>query len=228
MIANFADSLRHAPGAPAELFIVEGDSAAKAVCAVRNPQLQAVLPLQGKPVNALRASPGRVKASPWLAALTEVLGNAAGTALPFGDLRYERIILLMDPDADGIHAGALVQIFFLQCMRSLLEQGRVSIVHAPWGELRVAGCEPQLAYHDAEFQQLCRALRGDGQRPFDRIRHRGLGTITPGILERTCINAGTRKTRVLTVDDAQKAADIFGGAQDFRSHSAPAPLKSRS
>ena len=210
LVPNFVDSLQHAPLARAELFIVEGESAAQAVCAVRDPRLQAVLPLQGKPVNAMRASRGRVRASPWLSALTGVLGTAPGTALPLGDLRYERIILLLDPDADGIHAGALVQIFFLECMRSLLQQGLVEIVHAPWGEVRMPDRESRIAYHEAAFQQLCRDLRADGGKSGDRIRHRGLATITPAILERTCVNRATRRSRVLTVADAEKAAEVFG------------------
>jgi DNA gyrase subunit B/topoisomerase-4 subunit B len=202
LIVNFADSLQHAPLAPADLFIVEGESAAKAVCAVRDPHLQAVLPLQGKPVNAMRAARGKLRASPWL--------SAPGTALPLGDLRYERVILLLDPYADGIHAGALIQIFFPECMRTLLEQGLVEIVHAPWGEVRLANSEARVAYHELEFQQLCRELTSDHGKRGDRIRHRGLGTITPAILERTCVNRRTRRARVLSVADAEKAAAVFG------------------
>jgi DNA gyrase subunit B len=209
------DSLRHAPSAPAELFIVEGESAAKAVCAVRDPALQAVLPLQGKPVNAVKASPGRVLASPWLSALTDALGTAPGTSLPLGELRYERVVLLMDPDADGIHAGALVQIFLLQYMRRLLEEGRVAIVHAPWGEVRLPDQDPLLAFHEAEFQQMCRSHRPNGVKQGDHIRYRGLGTITPSILERVCVNSTTRRAHNLTAADAEIAAKVFGASRSI-------------
>ena len=124
------DCLHHAPEVDAELFIVEGDSAAEAVCAVRDVGFQAVLPIQGKPVNALRASRRRILASPWLTALTAALGNSAGTALPLGDLLYRRVLLLLDPDADGIHTGALLQIFLHQYMRPLFERGQIEIVQA--------------------------------------------------------------------------------------------------
>jgi len=56
------DCAEHAPAAPAELFIVESDSAAEAVCAVRDARLQAVLAMQGKPVNARRAAASRREA----------------------------------------------------------------------------------------------------------------------------------------------------------------------
>jgi DNA gyrase subunit B len=204
------DSHRLAPEAPAELFVVEGDSAAQAVCAVRNAELQAVLPIQGKPVNAARASAARVRQSPWLAALTQVLGNAPGTALPFSDLRFERVILLMDPDADGIHTGALLQIFFIETMRTLLEQGRVEIVHAPWAEIRRVGLPPLLSFHAEEFRNQCRTLREQADANYESIRHRGLGSITPTVLERVCINPATRRSRVLAMGDAEAAREVFG------------------
>jgi DNA gyrase subunit B/topoisomerase-4 subunit B len=157
----------------------------------------------------MRASPRRVKDSPWLARLTQLLGNAPGTDLPFGELRYIRILLLLDPDADGIHAGALLQMFFLRTMRVLLEQGKIYIVHAPWGEIRRPGQPPLLSYHSAEFQQQCRELNATGDSSAQRIRHRGLGTLTPEVLERTCVNPATRRARALGVQDAELAASVF-------------------
>jgi DNA gyrase subunit B len=44
------DSRLHGVDTGAELFLVEGDSAAQAVSNLRNKQLQAVLPMQGKPM----------------------------------------------------------------------------------------------------------------------------------------------------------------------------------
>ncbi len=206
------DCAEHAPGAPAELFIVEGDSAADAVCAVRDARLQAVFALQGKPVNARRASRGRVARSPWLAQIAALLGDAPGTALPLGDLRYERVILLMDPDADGIHAAALLQIFFHDCMPVLLEQGRIVMVHAPWAEIRRAGEPPLLSFHEPQFRRQCQQLEQAGV-AFERIRHRGLGTISPALLERCCVNPATRLAHPLSVADAALAVQVFAAGQ---------------
>ena len=55
-VSKLEDSAVHGPGSGAELIIVEGDSAAAAVVRVREPRRQAVLPMQGKPLNAARAS----------------------------------------------------------------------------------------------------------------------------------------------------------------------------
>jgi DNA gyrase subunit B/topoisomerase-4 subunit B len=149
-------------------------------------------------------------ASPGLATLTAVLGDAPGTALPLGSLRYQRVVLLMDPDADGIHAGALVQLFFLKCMPTLLEQGRIAIVYAPWGEIRRPGAPPLLSFHATEYQQQSRTFAfAPG---IERIRYRGLGTITPSILDEHCVNPATRRTRLISLEDAKFAARVFGGA----------------
>ena len=57
--AKLSDSQAH--GAGCELILVEGDSAASSVVAVRDARTQAVLPLQGKPLNAWRADAAKVR-----------------------------------------------------------------------------------------------------------------------------------------------------------------------
>ena len=65
------DCAGHGPGSGAELFIVEGDSAAASVGRVRDACMQAVLPMQGKPLNTTRASRRKVVEHPFFGPLTE-------------------------------------------------------------------------------------------------------------------------------------------------------------
>ena len=88
------DCIDHGPGS--ELYIVEGDSASSAVRRIRDERHQAVLPMQGKPLNAIKATPKKVAANPWFAALTEALGTGLGEAFDLSKARYERVVLLMD------------------------------------------------------------------------------------------------------------------------------------
>ena len=131
------DCTHHGIGSGAELYVVEGDSAAGAVSRMRNAHFQAVLPMQGKPLNTVRATAQKVVANPWFAALTTALGTGLGDAFEIKALRYDRVILLMDPDADGIHCGALVTMFFYRWMRPLLDNGRVGMARAPLATLVV-------------------------------------------------------------------------------------------
>lgn len=77
---KLVDCFRHGPGSGAELFVVEGDSAAGTVATVRDAQTQAVLPLMGKPLNAVKASIKKVETYPLFVALAEAIGAGVGAA----------------------------------------------------------------------------------------------------------------------------------------------------
>ena len=208
---KLTDSRLH--GAGTELFIVEGDSAASTVAALRDGQFQAVLPMQGKPLNAIKASAEKVAAYPLFKALNESLGidHSRPTADLFvwDDLRFERLVLLFDPDADGIHSGALMLMFVYQYLRPLLDQGRVLMIHAPWVQISLTGQQPLYAYSEAQALTLTQQLRAQGKTP-QVVRYRGLSGIDRAILMQTCIDPATRNARVMTEQDALAAIEIFG------------------
>ena len=62
-------------GAGTELFIVEGDSAASTVAHLRDGVFQAVLPMQGKPLNAIKARPEKVANYPLFKAVMDSLAR---------------------------------------------------------------------------------------------------------------------------------------------------------
>ena len=208
---KLTDSRRH--GAGTELFIVEGDSAASTVAALRDGQFQAVLPMQGKPLNAIKASAEKVAAYPLFKALNESLGidhsHPTADLFVWDDLRFERLVLLFDPDADGIHSGALMLMFVYQYLRPLLDQGRVLMIHAPWVQISLTGQQPLYAYSEAQALALTQQLRAQGKTP-QVVRYRGLSGIDRAILMQTCIDPATRNARVMTEQDALAAIEIFG------------------
>jgi DNA gyrase subunit B len=204
-----ADCRRHGPGSGAELFIVEGDSAAAAVGRVRDPEFQAVLPMQGKPLNAAKASPRRVAAHGFYTLVAESLGAGpiGGAAPDPSRLRFGRVLLLMDPDADGIHCGVLLLQFFHRWLPQLLGRraaaadaagGMVEVVRPPWGEVAFAGeSHPRLAFSEEEFHGL-----SSGARPRTAVRRfRGLAGLDAGLLRTTCVAPATRRTDRVTADD---------------------------
>jgi DNA gyrase subunit B len=95
------DCHQHGPGSGAELFLVEGDSASKAVAKARSPVTQAVLPMQGKPLNAYKARKSVVARNELFMALVDAIGTGWGDDVDLAAMRYDRVILLFDPDADG-------------------------------------------------------------------------------------------------------------------------------
>ena len=206
---KLADSRTH--GAGAELFIVEGDSAASAVTALRDGEYQAVLPMQGKPLNAIKATTAKVASYPLFNALEQSLGTGTGERFDQNALRFERIVLLFDPDADGIHSGALMLMYFYKYMRPLLDAGKILMVHPPWLQFTIEGrAEPLCVYSDAQGRDVAEKLRAQGT-PFQTLRYRGLAGIDRDVLVRTCITAETRVVRVMGAQDAEAAIRLFGG-----------------
>jgi len=211
------DCARHGIDSDAELYIVEGDSAALAVSRVRNSAYQAVLPMQGKPLNTVRATAKKVATNPWFAALTAALGTGLGDAFALDARRYERVILLMDPDADGIHCGALVLMFFYRWMRPLLDDGRVGIAQAPLATLIVESAgHPEYAERHvrsaAELRAASEQLKARSDVRIVMRRYRGLAGTDLAVLAATCLDPATRTLRRVDAADAQAAIAVFGGA----------------
>jgi DNA gyrase subunit B len=211
------DSRQHGLDSGAELFLVEGDSASSAVNGLRNAQLQAVLPMQGKPMNAYKSSPQKVLENPLFDALQASIGAGCGASFNLAKCRFSRIILLMDPDADGIHCGALMLLFFHRFMPDLLAAGRVEMARAPVGEVTNKATKvTEYAYTDAQFMTMLngqknQAIDANANQAIESIKYRGLAGIQANKLAELCINPATRKTSIMGMRDAAMALEIFGG-----------------
>jgi DNA gyrase subunit B len=215
--AELADCTEHGAGSGAELILVEGDSAQDSVLVVRNQRTQAVLPLEGKPLNAWAAAPHKVEQHVLFQQLAQALGLPSPTSWPEGGaaaLRYERIVLLFDPDADGIHIGALMQLYFARWLPPLVEAGVLWMCRAPMYELVDADGEVHHALTPDHCQRLVRALTdaSDAATPPLVRAVRGIGGFSPETLRRLCIEPTTRLARQVSADDVRDVIDVFGGA----------------
>jgi DNA gyrase subunit B len=213
---KFEDCALHGRGLGTELFIVEGDSASSSVINVRDKQRQAVLPMQGKPLNAIRASGERVVAYALFQQIVSTLGVLM-TNLETGELsdlstmRFDRVVLLFDPDADGIHCGALMLMFFYRWMRPLLASGSVYMVRPPFFVVTHTGSDESLhAYSPDHAQRLVADLTRGGATHVKAQHHRGLASINPPLLLSSCVDPATRRADVMGVADAEAAIAAFG------------------
>jgi len=211
------DCEKHGIGSDSELFIVEGDSASKNVARVRDGQLQAVLPMQGKPMNGWKSSRNGVARNELFQKLIDALGTGWDETFDLDRIRYDRIMLLFDPDADGIHIGALMQMFFYRWMPELIDAGRIQIVRPPLYEFSTTGSNDRIhAYNEDHFRRLRDHLKAKGIK-FQSQRYRGLASINADTLLQTCVAKETRNANTITREDAEAAIRIFGGPQ----HSQP-------
>ena len=196
-------------GEGTELLIVEGDSAGRAVCRLRDPNWQAVFPMQGKPMNATKASWSALSSNPQFAALLSALCVASSPPLDRDAIPYKRIILLFDQDADGIHSRTLMWLFFDQYLPSLLEAGRVYDAHAPMWVVTSDQFAPALAYTDSHFQKIKRALHDQGISDFSATRFRGLASVDETLLHRLCLDPNARRLTTLSRSDVERARELL-------------------
>jgi DNA gyrase subunit B/topoisomerase-4 subunit B len=129
-------------------------------------------------------------------------------------LRFERVVLLMDPDADGIHIGALFVLYLLRWAPALIRTGRVHMARAPMFILTSAApaieIQPVLAFHPAQCRQLVGEWTTKHGAPPQTQNVRGLGSLPPALLSALCVDPATRRHSVVTMADAQAVVDVFG------------------
>lgn len=204
---NLINSRLYGADSETELFIVEGDSAAQAVAKHRDGQLQAVLPMQGKPLNPSRVTQEKLLENVWYAALIKTIGCGIGEQCQPAKRRYGSIIILMDPDADGIHCGALLTLFFYLWMRPLLEAGVLHMVRPPVGQfMDQATGKVTFAYTQTAFRQGLKQNQSKGD---EVIKYRGLAGIPSEHLEALCIHPVSRKQLLLSEKDAEMVMQVF-------------------
>ena len=210
--AKLIDSTQH--GAGCELFLVEGDSAARSVANVRDERTQAVLPLQGKPLNAWRADAEKVRSNILYRQLADALGVTDPTmesaSLVPRPLRFERVVLF-DPDADGVHIEALMLLYFARWMPTLIECGQLWRVRAPMFTLTHAATgEVMQAYSPPHRDALLAQMHAEASGEILQHRHVGLGSLPPALLRRSCIDPATRAVRQVDQVDIDAVLDAFG------------------
>ena len=198
-----------------ELLIVEGESAAQSVLAARNESNQAILAMQGKPLNAKKASLANVKKYELYQLLADCINGCIGESYDLGDCPFERILLLFDPDADGIHCGALLLLFFDRFFPQLITDKRLHVIRAPSCRIHFedeqGNARSELAFSPEEAIEQERKLKADAAlTSIKRHHYRGLASIELDVLFQTCISPGTRISHLLTSADAQSANRYFG------------------
>lgn len=193
----------------AELFIVEGDSAALAVASQRDSDFQAVLPMQGKPLNPMRAIQANIESNSLYADVIKTIGAGLGDGFASYQRHYQRIIILMDPDADGIHCAALLTLFFAQWMSDLFATKALYLIRPPVGQcVNTKTGTVTHAFTAAQFNaMLAKAKKEPG---FETMKFRGLAGIPPQVLQACCIDPVSRRQLILTEQDVNMAKAAFG------------------
>jgi DNA gyrase subunit B/topoisomerase-4 subunit B len=185
-----------------ELFIVEGDSAGGSAKQGRERRTQAILPLRGKVLNAEQANSAKLLANKELQDIVSALGCGMGDTLDVSKLRYGKIFLLMDADADGHHIATLLMTFFYRHMRKLIDDGHLYLAQPPLYRIDL-GKQTYWALDDLHKERILKNQAKGNARP-NITRFKGLGEMNPDTLKQTTLDPRTRQTLRITVPVAEQ------------------------
>ena len=152
------------------IFITEGDSASGSITKSRDPNLQAVFSLRGKPLNSFGLTKKIVYENPEFNLLQAALNIEDGLE----GLRYNKVIIATDADVDGMHIRLLLITFFLQFFPDLIRKNHVYILQTPLFRVRN---KQKTIYCYSEEEKLS-AIKQFGKNP-EITRFKGLGEISP-------------------------------------------------
>jgi DNA gyrase subunit B len=186
-----------------ELYIVEGDSAGGTAKQARNKEIQAIMPMRGKPLNVEKVAPVKAFSNEGIADLITVIGSGVKETFDLSKLRYGKIILMADADVDGEHIKTLLLTLFYRFMPQLIENGHVYAAVPPLYKVR-KGSKDHYFYNDDELQKFLK------ENPNSSVtRFKGLGEMNDEQLWDTTMNPKTRMLKKISIEDAVEADTVF-------------------
>lgn len=152
------------------IFLTEGESASASIVSARNPLVQAIYSLRGKPLNVHGMKIDQLYKNEEMYNLMSALNIEEDLS----GLRYNKVVLATDADVDGMHIRNLLMTFFLTYFESLVIQGHLHILETPL--FKVRNKEKTLyCYSEEEKANAIIALG----KSCEITRFKGLGEISP-------------------------------------------------
>lgn len=152
------------------IFLTEGDSASASIVASRDPLVQAVFSLRGKPLNVHGMKIDQLYKNEEMYNLMSALNIEDDIE----NLRYEKVILATDADIDGMHIRNLLITFFLTYFEGLVVNGHLYILETPLFKVRNKD-KTIYCYSEEERDAAVKQLK----KGVEITRFKGLGEISP-------------------------------------------------
>ena len=166
-----SDKLKDAEflGQDSMLLLVEGLSAASSVAMARDTKHYGILALRGKPLNLFTASEEKIYQNEEIKLLLSAMNIVPGK-YDSKKLRYGKIGILSDADADGYAIGLLIMCALYKLAPQFIEEGRLCWMRSPLYIVKQKNKE-EYYYTDEEFNNRS-STKGEVQ------RCKGLGALS--------------------------------------------------
>lgn len=167
-------------GEEAELFICEGQSALSTCVLSRNADNQAIIAVRGKILSCLKVGYDRIFQSDIIMDIIKILGCGIEVKVKgvsdvptfnLSNLRYHKIVLTADQDADGATICCLLLTMFYRLCPTLIKEGFVYMAKTPLYEITYEDKTLHYAFTDKEKEEL---LKGHNVAKCKIQRNKGL------------------------------------------------------
>lgn len=166
------DCIAH--GEDAWLAITEGNSAQGALNLGRDIEHVATYPIRGKFINCLKNSREDFLDNVELQEIAIILGVQLFEKYSSKQLKYGKVIIAVDADADGLNIACLLMTFFYVCMPEFIREGRLYWMKAP---LYYNEDTKQYIFTEEEWAKVAKKT--------GFTRAKGLGEMTPTAVEQS-------------------------------------------
>lgn len=111
--------------------ITEGDSAQGALNLARDINTVATFPIRGKMINCLKNKQEDFLSNEEIIQICQILGCGVFEKYNPAKLKYGKVLIAVDADADGLSIASLIMTFFYVCMPQFIREGRLYWMRAP-------------------------------------------------------------------------------------------------
>lgn len=195
-----------------ELYIVEGDSAKGSLKGPRLGRYQALLPIRGKIICASNNPLAKVLASQEVQNIIQALGAGSGNTFDIDKLRYGRVFIATDADADGGDIASLLTSLFWVLFRPIIEEGRLYKLVTPLYVIKkypnTKKEELVYAHDESELEDIKDELEA-AKIKYTLQRLKGLGQGGDKVMRDTAMDPLTRTVQRIVVKDKRESEKML-------------------